>query len=272
MVDLMTSWKRGRVSQVVFQVKSMYQTSHLMYGILSTILFLMMSQLAKCMTLSNYPGSVSTLSLKQNHNPVRNPLPLSLNTDPVATDHSVAITDCPVISEVHFCLSEIVQGDVIVIDYVNTLNDNPYDSTDPEITFGPHTDAEFDADDTLIYQAETPDRSHQTKIITIQHAICFNDMIEAFSDPETLTRPLAVRRLLPDNSEEAGSGSGVLRDVYSAFWQVFYDRCTLGTTMKVPFIGHDFKADTWRAINRIFMRGYQDFHYLPIKLAPHFVE
>ncbi|KAK0154137.1 hypothetical protein N1851_003761 [Merluccius polli] len=28
---------------------------------------------------------------------------------PVATDHSVAITDCPVISEIHFCLSEIVR-------------------------------------------------------------------------------------------------------------------------------------------------------------------
>lgn len=42
--------------------------------------------------------------------------------------------------------------------------------------------------------------------------------------------------------------------------------------MKVPFIRHDFKADTWRAIGLIFMRGYQDFHYLPIKLAPPFVE
>lgn len=81
-------------------------------------------------------------------------------------------------------------------------------------------------------------------------------MIEAFSDPETLTRPLAVRRLLPDNSEEAGSGSGVLRDVFNAFWHEFYDPCTLGTTMKVPFIRHDFKADTWKAIGRILLRGY----------------
>ncbi len=54
------------------------------------------------------------------------------------------------ISEIHFCLSELVQGDVVVVDDVNTLGNNPYDNSDPEITFGPHTDAEFDPDDTLI--------------------------------------------------------------------------------------------------------------------------
>lgn len=42
--------------------------------------------------------------------------------------------------------------------------------------------------------------------------------------------------------------------------------------MKVPFIRHGFKADTWKAIGRIFLRVYQDCHYLPIKLAPAFVE
>ncbi|XP_049459333.1 uncharacterized protein LOC125905423 [Epinephelus fuscoguttatus] len=97
-------------------------------------------------------------------------------------------------------------------------------------------------------------------------------MIEAFSDPQILTRPLEMRRILPDNSEEAGSGSGLLRDVFSAFYQDFYDSCTLGTTLKVPFIRHDFKADTWKAIGRIFLRGYQDCHYLPIKLAPPLIE
>lgn len=83
---------------------------------------------------------------------------------------------------------------------------------------------------TLIYQPEAPDHAPQTKMISIHHANCFNDMIEAFTDPETLTRPLTVRRLLPDNSE------------------------------------------TWKAIGQIFLKGYQDCHYLPIKLAPPFVE
>ncbi len=81
--DILEEGKR-LFSQVVFQVKAIYQTSHLMYGTLSRTLFLMMSQLAKCMTLSigkMYDTvKLPTLSLKQNHNPVKNPLPLSLNT------------------------------------------------------------------------------------------------------------------------------------------------------------------------------------------------
>lgn len=96
-------------------------------------------------------------------------------------------------------------------------------------------------------------------------------MIEAFSDPQILTRPLEIRRLLPKKSEEAGTGSGLLRDYFSAFWQDFYDRCTLGTTLK-EFIRHNFKGDTWKAIGRIFLRGYQDCYYLPIKLALPFIE
>lgn len=104
----------------------------------------------------------------------------------IATNHPV-ITDPPVVSEIHFLLPEILQEDAVVL-----LGDNPYIS-DPEITFGPHTEAEFDHDDTLIYQPEAPDHAPQTKMISIHHANCFNDMIEAFTDPETLTRPLTVR-------------------------------------------------------------------------------
>lgn len=71
---------------------------------------------------------------------------------------------------------------------------------------------------------------------------------------------------------EAGSGSGVLRDVLSCFWQEFYDRCTLGTTVKVPFIRHDIPSETWKAIGRIVLKGYQDCQYLPNKFAIPFLE
>lgn len=73
---------------------------------------------------------------------------------PVATDRSIATNhpditdDGQVVSEIHFLLPEILQEDAVVLqDYV-TLGDNPY-IPDPEITFGPHTEAgEFDQDDT----------------------------------------------------------------------------------------------------------------------------
>lgn len=194
---------------------------------------------------------------------------------PVITDGSTAtnhtVNDFPVVSESSSLLQEVLQEDVVVLQNYVIVADNPYIS-DPEITFGPQPGAEFDFNDTLIYEPETPDHTTQTKIITIHYSNPFNDMIEAFSDPDTLTRPLEVKRILPDKKEEAGVGSGVLRDVLSDFWLDFYDRCTLGTAIKVPFIRHDFKAETWKAIGRIFVRGYQDCHYLPIKLASVFVE
>ncbi|KAF3854508.1 hypothetical protein F7725_022563 [Dissostichus mawsoni] len=85
-------------------------------------------------------------------------------------------------------------------------------------------------------------------------------------------KTLKVKRLLPDHSVEKGSGSGVVRDVYSSFWEEFYERCTLGTTVKVPFLRHDFSTATWKAIGRIFVKGFQDCQYMPIKLAPPFLE
>ncbi|XP_034530350.1 uncharacterized protein LOC117805870 [Notolabrus celidotus] len=112
----------------------------------------------------------------------------------------------------------------------------------------------------------------QPKVVTIHHGSCLDDMISGFLDPAVLTQPLIFKRLLPDNTEENGTGSGVVKDVYSSFWNEFYDRCTVGTTVKVPFIRHDFHSDTWKAVGRILLKGYQTCQYLPIKLALPFVE
>lgn len=182
------------------------------------------------------------------------------------TDYSV-VTDLPVVPGLNITLAEEVF--IMADDVVN----DPLNISDPEITFGPYSGDEPDLENTLVYvPPETTEIGIQTKQIIIRHGNCLHDMINEFSDPETLTRQLAFRRLLPDNSEEAGCGSGVLRDVYSTFWQKFYDRCTLGTTMKVPFIRHDFQADSWKAVGRIFLKGYKDCQYIPIKLAPPFME
>lgn len=108
--------------------------------------------------------------------------------------------------------------------------------------------------------------------LVLHHTNSFSEMIEAFSKPEIVNKTLKVKRLLPDNSVENGSGSGVVRDSFSNFWEEFYERCTLGTALKVPFLRHDFSAATWRAIGRILLKGFQDYQYLPIKLAPPFVE
>ncbi|XP_060754238.1 uncharacterized protein LOC132865727 [Neoarius graeffei] len=105
------------------------------------------------------------------------------------------------------------------------------------------------------------------KLIVIHHGNCLNEMISEFMDPAVLTQPLTIKRLLPDNTEEKAVGSGVLRDVFSSFWQEFYDRCTIGTDVKIPFIRHDYSSETWKAIGRVLVVGYKTCDYLPIKLA-----
>ncbi|ROL43003.1 hypothetical protein DPX16_5556 [Anabarilius grahami] len=178
----------------------------------------------------------------------------------VVTDHAVVPSQNIIVDQDVFTVTDGVVSD-------------PLNISDPEITFGPNPGDESDLENTVVYvPPETTEIGIQTKEIIIRHGNCLHDMISEFSDPETLTKQLEFRRLLPDNSEEAGSGSGVVRDVYTNFWQEFYDRCTLGTTMKVPFIRHDFQADTWKAVGRIFLKGYKDCQYIPIKLALPFME
>ncbi len=150
-------------------------------------------------------------------------------------------------------------------------------SSDPEITFGPQQPIEEDSlNDTLIHDScnspqnvpnDLPNRN-----LTIYYSHSFNDMIEAFSDHEIVTQSLTVRRILPNNSEEAGSGPGVLRDVYSNFWSDFYEHCTVGTSVKVPFLRHDFSSDKWKSVGRVLLKGFKDCKYMPIKLASPLLE
>lgn len=115
--------------------------------------------------------------------------------------------------------------------------------------------------------ASDPLLPSKPKLIVIHHGNCLNEMISEFMDPAVLTQPLTIKRLLPDNTEEKAVGSGVLRDVFSSFWQEFYDRCTIGTHVKIPFIRHDYSSETWKAIGRVLVVGYKTCDYLPIKLA-----
>ncbi|XP_055051696.1 uncharacterized protein [Misgurnus anguillicaudatus] len=148
-------------------------------------------------------------------------------------------------------------------------------SSDPEITFGPQEHSDRDSlNDTLAHEPceQSAPNALPDRILTIHYSNSFNDMIEAFSDNKIVTQSLSVQRILPNNSEEAGSGPGVLRDVYSSFWSDFYEHCTVGTSVKVPFLRHDFSTDKWKAVGRVLLKGFKDCKYMPIKLAAPFLE
>jgi len=140
------------------------------------------------------------------------------------------------------------------------------------ITFGLQHHIDGDSlSDTVIHEPFDSPQSAPNALpnrnVTIHYSNSFSDLMEAFSDHKIVNKSVTVRRILPNNSEEAGSGPGVLRDVYSSFWSDFYEHCIVGTSLKVPFLRHDFSSDKWKAMGRILLKGFKDCKYLPIKLA-----
>lgn len=79
--------------------------------------------------------------------------------------------------------------------------------------------------------------------------------------------------ILPNGEPEVAEDfGGVLRDALSEFWTSFYEKCTIGTTVKIPCIRHDFGEIQWTAVANILIRGYQLTKYFPIQLSKVFLK
>ena len=96
-----------------------------------------------------------------------------------------------------------------------------------------------------------PEPAVATIIIRRRH--CLLDLIRAFKNPAILHSKICVKMRLPNRQLEEGEGIGVLRDCLTECWTEFYERCTLGMDVKVPFIQHDYQCDEWQAIGIIFV-------------------
>ena len=75
----------------------------------------------------------------------------------------------------------------------------------------------------------------------------------------------------PRGEEEMGAGSGVTRDVYSAFWQEVSNSFLIGELERVPFVRHDMYKVEWSAIGMIIIKGYFDISYFPTVLSRCFI-
>ena len=91
------------------------------------------------------------------------------------------------------------------------------------------------------------------KSMLVHRAQLRQDFIMEFSDPEILNFKLDVTVIDERGKEEVGAGNGVLRDVISEFWKLFFLAATVGATEKVPSIRHDFQKNEWEAIGRVFI-------------------
>lgn len=80
-----------------------------------------------------------------------------------------------------------------------------------------------------------------------------------------------VERVLPNGETEKGEGIGLLRDIFTEFWDGFYSKCD-GHDVKIPILRHNMGEEEWKAVGRIIVDGYKLMDYFPIKLAKPMVE
>lgn len=101
----------------------------------------------------------------------------------------------------------------------------------------------------------------------------FGDMMKAFEQEFFDDCNLKIEMILPNGqSEMAEDIGGVFRDSLSEFWSTFYEKCTVGTNLKIPYLRHDFGEIQWKSIAKIFVKGFKTQEYIPIKLAPVFLK
>jgi hypothetical protein len=98
------------------------------------------------------------------------------------------------------------------------------------------------------------------------------ELIKYFKDPDILKKDLTVRMINSNGQAEEGIGEGVLRDAITEFWNNFLETCTVGHSVKIPFLRHDFGVDEWMSVSRIIAKGWQSVGYFPVQLSQTLIE
>ena len=119
--------------------------------------------------------------------------------------------------------------------------------------------------------APSSDGEVPTKVIRVHRLQVRADMLEIFSDPSIYKFSLSAIIINQLGHEEVGRGIGVLREVFSLFWNDFYESHMLGETERVPYIRHDFDRNKWEAVGRILVKGYTECQYFPHKISKAFL-
>lgn len=70
-------------------------------------------------------------------------------------------------------------------------------------------------------------------------------------------------------NENAVNDSGVLREVYIAFWEIFLQQCD-GEIERVPRLRPDYCQSKWQAVGRVWVKGLLDLGVMPLMLLKAF--
>ncbi|XP_038065173.1 uncharacterized protein LOC119735517 isoform X2 [Patiria miniata] len=100
-------------------------------------------------------------------------------------------------------------------------------------------------------------------VLSVHRSLVQQEMISIFMNPDILNSKIKYRFI----DEMGADAQGVSREVYSAFWQDFFQASSLGEDERVPALFPDYGRDEWEAIGRILFKGYNDTGIYPLQLA-----
>ena len=134
------------------------------------------------------------------------------------------------------------------------------------------TDTGISSGTELIDKEKTSTETKQ-HVVRLHRGHVLREMIEAFKDIDPYSDIVSLELYMPNGEREAAEDSGgVTRDVVCEFWGSFYELCTLGSSLKVPCLRHDFGEKEWGSVAKIMIFGWRSVQYFPVHLSLVFLE
>ena len=120
-------------------------------------------------------------------------------------------------------------------------------------------------------ESSSPLNSVSERLLTVHRSCVRTDLINHFKDPRVMNCNIDFKLINEKGDLEPGVGIGVIREVYTLFWNEFSISMTIGERERVPFVRHDYFVEEWEAVGRILVKGYVSVSYFPTFLSKAFI-
>ncbi|XP_029993432.1 uncharacterized protein LOC115421612 [Sphaeramia orbicularis] len=120
-----------------------------------------------------------------------------------------------------------------------------------------------------VFSSDSPEDSvdlERISYVSVRRVVVVRDLVQAFMDNSIMHSTVKMKFV----NEMAVDDAGVSRDVYTAFWEQFFELCE-GETERVPRLTPDFGEAEWRAVGLIWVKGLMDHGVIPVMLAQSFI-
>lgn len=114
-----------------------------------------------------------------------------------------------------------------------------------------------------------PVEDRPVKKIIVHRATVLSDIIiTIFKDPSVVNYNIYATVVGMNGREETGESSGVMRDIFTHFWQEVYNAFTTGANERSPIIRHDMQREEWQALAGVILYGFCTLNYFPLRISP----